>query len=330
MSDNDMAISTDPSADANIDGTYAPLPPYNDPSAGDAIIRTSDGVELHVRRSDLVIVGLDPNGMITGLHPSRGGPKPTFPVQETGNIWEKVLRICLVHEEEPYTLDDIAALLEVGRKYDIAGMPSRLRYALVQPAFLENEPVRVFLLASAYGIHDMAEIAARRTLELATLRLSPFDALHAASAADYHRLLAYREECGRVATAVTRPRKGEEVLPGWIAGKLAHWRPLSMTCVGGCAAKSKTLLVVEGEGKPTTIYLRIRESWITYLETLGAMLAEQPRASLASSPELIEPVISSAVGCAHCAKTIYPNCTAFSRAMEAEIAKAVSKMKLTL
>lgn len=65
-----------------------------------------------------------------------------------------------------------------------------------------------------------------------------------------------------------------------------------MTCIGGCAAKSKRLLVVEGEGKSATIYVRIRESWITYLETLGAMLAEQPRASLACSPELIEPVIS--------------------------------------
>ncbi|OJT08625.1 hypothetical protein TRAPUB_474 [Trametes pubescens] len=325
-----MAIAAaNPHADANINRIYAPLPPYNDPAAGDAIIRTSDGTELHVRKSHLAIVGLDPNGIVTDMRPTHGSPKPAVVVQETAAIWEKVLRICLMHEEQPYTLDDIAALLEVGRKYDIAGMPSRLRYALVQPAFLEKEPVRVFLVACAYGLHDMAEIAARRTLEIATLRHNPFDALHAASAADYHRLLAYREECGRAASAVTQPRVGEEVLPEWISGKPAHWKPLSMTCVGGCAVKSKTLLVVEGEGKPTTIYVRIRESWITYLETLGAMLAEQPQASLASSPELIEPVISSAVECAHCAKTIYPYCVAFSRAMEVEIGKAVAKVSDT-
>ncbi|KAI0824519.1 hypothetical protein BC628DRAFT_1410924 [Trametes gibbosa] len=258
-----------------------PTPPYKDPAAGDVIIRTSDGVELNVLKSQLASVGLDSNGLLSQMRPtSTAAFKPTITVPENSALWDKLLRVCLLHAEQPYTLDDIVALLEAG--------------------------------CNACGLQDTARIAAHFTHKLPRLEHAAFRGLQDVTGVDYFRLLVYRTECGEAARKVTVPLKGDEVLPGWIAGTPAHWRPLSMTCIGPCAESCRTVRVVEANDKTTTIYVRVRQAWLGYLEELGDMLVDRPDAALAVSPDLLEPVVA---------------CAVFSKVMEAKIADAVGKVR---
>ncbi|KAI8972416.1 hypothetical protein BD414DRAFT_448598 [Trametes punicea] len=314
----------------NYDQSLSPVPPYKDISDGDIVIRTSDNVDFHVPRLRLAALSPVLDGALPSATVSSQNIKPSVNIQETRTsaVWEKFLRIVLLDEELPYTLDNVSVLVETGRKYGIAGMATRMRYALLQPAALDKDPVRVYLMASTWGLRDVAQISALRTLALPSIRHDAFDALSTVSGVAYQKLLDYREECGRVASAVARLGEGDDVLPGWIASKPVHWNRLATKCPGTCAGDSQTVPVVEVEGQPTRIYICIRRSWMTYLETLGKTLLYQPRASLATSPELLEPVVTSALHCQVCMGPMYSNLVSFSRAVESEIEKAVSEIHL--
>ncbi|KAH9847014.1 hypothetical protein C2E23DRAFT_863625 [Lenzites betulinus] len=119
---------------------------------------------------------MDFHGLLPQLCPADSGSKPKVTMQETSALWDKLVRVYLMDGELPYTLDDVSALLEVGRKYNIAGMPARMRYALLQPAFLKTEPIRVHLTAIAYGLQDTARTAARLTHKLPNLHHAALNA----------------------------------------------------------------------------------------------------------------------------------------------------------
>ncbi|KAH9886254.1 hypothetical protein C8Q73DRAFT_284568 [Cubamyces lactineus] len=309
------------------------VPPYTDPSAGDIIIRTADGVDFHVSRRRLAVLSSRLECLLPSTAVSDPKFKPSINVSELSAVWEKFLRVCLVDEEWPYSLDDVSSLVEIGLKYGIPAIATRVRYALVEPTALETEPCRVFLMASAYGLPDVAQIAARRTLRLQAIDHGAFDALKDVSGLDYLKLLQYRSRCGEVArSVVSAPQQDGNVfhLPGWIAERPQLWSMLAVTCTGRCASDTRTVAVTEVEGKPATVYVSVRNSWIAYLDALGKTLERRPWGPCALEPELLEPVIApAATACPACAKCIFRNAMAFAKTVEARIEQAVAEVHLT-
>ncbi|KAI0330050.1 hypothetical protein GY45DRAFT_1303752 [Cubamyces sp. BRFM 1775] len=304
------------------------VPPYTDPSAGDIIIRTSDGVDFHVSRRRLAVLGARLDALLPSTAASSPTVKPSINISESSAVWEKFLRVCLVDEEMSYTLDDVAALVETGLKYGVPAIVTRMRYALMEPTALEMEPVRAFLMASAYGLDDVAQVAARRTLQ--AIDHAAFGARKDVSVLDYVRLMQYQNQCSDAARALVLvpQRQSGNSLPGWVAEHPHHWSLLSVTCTDRCAADARTVSVTEVEGQPTMIYVSIRKSWITYLETLGKTLRCRPWGPSASEPDLLEPVITSALDCHACAKVFFRNAVAFAKIMEAKIEQAVAEVTL--
>ncbi|KAI0633984.1 hypothetical protein C8Q77DRAFT_1156846 [Trametes polyzona] len=301
------------------------------PPAKNTIIRTSDGADLLVSRACLEVFGFD-FGACVSIEGTLVTPS-VITVAETRTTWENVIRTCLMQEERPYySFDDISALLEVGVRYGLAGMPSRMRYALLQPEFLEKEAVRVYLLASAHGLQDVARIAAQATLRLPTLDHAYYEGLAAVKEGHYHRLLEYREACGQAASAVVQPRSASnpKALPTWISSTPSIWKLLTVSCLEkGCVENAWTVPVVDSAvGKVAKIYVRVRSAWVEYLEELSQVLEKKPSANLASSSELLAPVIASAADCPRCARAIYPSCTEFCTILEGQIKKALFEVRI--
>ena len=62
------------------------------------------------------------------------------------------------------SLDDVQAVLEMMRKFGMKGLMNRVKGALVQQAFLDEHPLRVFAIAYRYSLEDEGRIAAKYTI----------------------------------------------------------------------------------------------------------------------------------------------------------------------
>ena len=86
--------------------------------------------------------------------------------------------------------------------------------------------------------------------------------------------------------------------------------------------------MTEVEGQPTTTYVCVRKSWIAYLDALGKTLERRPWGPGASDPELLEPVIVSAVNCQTCAKSMFRSAMGFAKVVEARVEQAVGEVRM--
>jgi len=114
-----------------------------------------------------------------------------------------VLQYCYPLSNPVFTsLDDVQAVLEMMRKFGMKGLMNRVKGALVQQAFLDEYPLRVFAIAYRYSLEDEGRIAAKYTIR------EPFFApyvkeLERIPASVYHRLLQYHRKCSVAVCSLT-------------------------------------------------------------------------------------------------------------------------------
>ena len=308
-----------------------PLAQYRNHDHGDLILRTSDNVDFHVVHHRLAdsLIPFDP----TLPQPRNNGiaEKAVVTVSESSKVWEHIIPICHVTASEaPLSdLDIIHELLKTAEKYGLEDMmPSHMRYILLQPELLDKDPYRVYAVAHAHGIFDVALVAAQRTLSHPFTHCDNFEALSCISASTYLALLQYRKRCGMAAKALTHV-PADDSMQCWISSVPSRWKLLSMKCSGACALQARTMLVRETDSDNSpSIYVRIRKSWLEYLDMLGRQLEAHPDASHARSTKFLEPVVASALDCLECRRSIYHSVSEFSKAMEDELRRTISKVCL--
>ncbi|TFK48408.1 hypothetical protein OE88DRAFT_1664192 [Heliocybe sulcata] len=92
--------------------------------------------------------------------------------EENGKVVEKLLQLC--YPVDPPSWRDAAEIhpvLAAAIKYQVEAATRLLRKELVTAKFLENEPLRIFVIASRLKLGEEARIAAEWTLAQ-TLRVS--------------------------------------------------------------------------------------------------------------------------------------------------------------
>ncbi|KAI0365022.1 hypothetical protein BV20DRAFT_1056765 [Pilatotrama ljubarskyi] len=315
--------------------------PYRDPSVGDLIIRTSDGVDFHVHRRRVADASSVFSDMFTHPQPAadeaKAGSKPVVEVSERSGVWSKLLPIIYVAEEPYLTLEDVRDLLEAGRKYKMPGTRSRMKTHLLRPEFLEAQPYPVYALAVTAGLEDVARVAARRTLRVASPGTAaqgfilPTDAAGRAM----YKLMEYRAAaCLRAVDAVkinsqsiTQPLEYGS-LPRWMffddPGVLGRMQPCdSSLCSPPVQSKSETY-----HYRPQP--WKIRAAWLHYMRSLEKSVEHNPSGAPARGIILLEPVIKSALNCPLCSKEIFAEADRVSREFEAAIEKAISAVNLDL
>ena len=144
------------------------MAPYNfDAPDADAILRSSDGKEFHIHRIILSLASPVFQGMFN-LPQSTNPPSqiPTIDVAESSDILEPFLQY--LYPRSPPTIPNSvmwANLYTIADKYGAEVVMDLLRIILI-PQFLEMSPLRVYALASHWGLEEEAKIASTRTLTI--------------------------------------------------------------------------------------------------------------------------------------------------------------------
>ncbi|KAI0689754.1 hypothetical protein C8T65DRAFT_834557 [Cerioporus squamosus] len=282
--------------------------PYRDPSIGNLIIRTSDGIDFHLhhrRIADVCPIFADmatlPDRLVDASSSAGDKEKAVVQVSETSKVWEKLLPICHLTEEPPLSLEDIQCLLEAARKYDMVGVASRMRTALLHPDFLEKKPYAVYALACAGGFEDVAQRAARRTLRYS---IYPEDCPEYTSITGraFFRLFEYRQECGLAASSAVLSSPHEPHLTGC---KL----PMGYVQLGGRE-------------------LFIALPWMDYLKKVAEEVKISPDGGVAERPKILSVVSEVVKQCPGCQATFYDDATNLARILRTIIEFAVDEVHI--
>lgn len=230
--------------------------PYRDSTKGNLIIRSADGVEFYVERA--VIAHLSPvfQDMFSIPSPSDAEAKPVVDVTELGVVWDALLGFCHFLSSEPFpSLSTIRALLEAARKYRISAVEEWMRNTLLQSGYAETQALRTYAIACAYGLEDVALVAARGCIGL-TDDHGGTKELELITALQYTRLGDFHKRCGSAAALAVSIKINS--LPGWLT-RHGAWLGLCATCLRGLQC-ANNVITVRSKMK-TKVLLRIRRWW---------------------------------------------------------------------
>ena len=312
-------------------------PPYQNPSNGDLIIRTSDNTEYHVHK--FLIAHISPifADMLPLPQPDADQipTKPVVDVTEPKYVWSAILDLCYFRElafpfegshfpdfaldDVPGTVDYLHVLLEAGKKYEMCALTTRIRHALLNPMFLECNPLSVYALACAYRLEDVARHAAREALSLPPV--PPFvPGFELISVRTLCHLFDYRKACATAIRDALTFTKGR--IPSWMS-ESGCWELVKFGCGDRQCALPRTRLEEKIHGIWKT--KEYPQALVEYLERLCEKLDGVVQSSLATSPELLTEFIASvASACPRCAVKVAGSIVPFSTATECMIERCIS------
>lgn len=179
--------------------------PFNDPDA-DVILRSADNVDFRVFKVLMSLAspffktmfGLPQTQKEDNCDEMKDG-LPVVQVTEESKTLEMLLSMCypmaIVDPPTLEMLEDVCVLLDAAIKYNLERVEKRVRGYLVEPRFLEIDPVRVYAIACHYRLEAEAKLAAKATV-FKPLWKRPYGAeLELITGAQLHLLLQYHDNC---------------------------------------------------------------------------------------------------------------------------------------
>ncbi|KAJ3519946.1 hypothetical protein NM688_g9228 [Phlebia brevispora] len=172
----------------------------------DIILRSHDGVQFRTHSLTLKLgsawfrtpftlsqthaadSGRDPGAHVEGN--STSVQIQTIDVPESSAVVASLLHI-LNSQELPKldSLSYIIDLLHAAEKYEMQGVISVMRLAIVSPTLLEKYPIRIYGIACQYGWQDEAKVASSRTIGLNLLSREVLPELALMKGSDLMRLM---------------------------------------------------------------------------------------------------------------------------------------------
>ncbi|KAJ7462477.1 hypothetical protein FB451DRAFT_1495664 [Mycena latifolia] len=196
-------MSLTPITDAPVPFSGAPDPDYNHPPP-DLILRSGDGVDLHVKKSVLEYTSVFFNNMFDGAHDAtaaRRNGKPIIDLPEPGSVLYRVLWITYPPKQRysltVHDLDGVAAVYQAARKYLFTDVLETLEENLDQADLMAAAPHRLFAIARLCDLPGVARKAALVTLTLLVCpRKLSFPELALLPAAHLQKLYDFHYDCG--------------------------------------------------------------------------------------------------------------------------------------
>jgi hypothetical protein len=191
--------------------TDAP-PPFDDPDA-DIILRSCDGVQFRTYKLLLSLASPIFKDMLTipqpQLRDEDQGNVPVVDLTETSTTIHNLL--CCYHPAiDPFdthdakSLSEIADFAQAAQKYEMRLANNTALRLLVQPRFLEAEPLRIFVFAYRLQAKAEARLAAKYTLRRPLLIQGSFTELELVNAMVLFRIQLYHQKCTRAAAKAAR------------------------------------------------------------------------------------------------------------------------------
>ena len=275
----------------------------------DVVIVASDGVQLRFPKSILSQVSTVFSDMISVPQPdsSLDSDAPNDPINLSES--SKVIRLMITLANSPTTsllidsLSDIANLLQAADKYDIKNVQEHAIYSLHQPKFLENEPLRVYAIASRYGAHDTAVLAAENTLRYPLLHAPYFSELEIVDGGTIYRVFRFHKQCTAAAERVATEHT-------WIKDTYTFFdcpkansgedddndgennKGFDMTTI--CTRPSRKYK----QGYHKHVY--VHQWWTKFMDTTKVALSESAHSETIRDKGRVMEALSSASQCSHC------------------------------
>ncbi|KAH7890886.1 hypothetical protein F5I97DRAFT_100403 [Phlebopus sp. FC_14] len=293
--------------------------PFNTNRA-DVVLRSSDDIYFRVHSCILGFSSPFFDSMFDLPRPrTRDGDQDVWDgldviqVTEDGQILDMLLRFCYpaaVEDPRLETTEELEAVLEAAVKYAMEEVEEKLRAALLDPKFLETEPLRIFSIAYRFRFEAEARAAATCLLRTPT---APFHSspLKEIDDSDLEKLAIYRSNCAEAVRALGRNlatlhRKQSYAFYKW-------W-----TNFCSCPQRPDARYLMHGT--------YAREWWADYLDETIAALQETPcgRAVMQHVPKALQ----MATSCPSCQSKAPVHMADFSRSFAQEIDQAIACVPL--
>ncbi|KAF5373340.1 hypothetical protein D9615_007387 [Tricholomella constricta] len=258
----------------------------------DIVLRSSDEVPTDFRVFKLLLSLASPffATAFTLPQPESNDETPVMEMQEDKHTLQLVLGLCYpISMHEPprlASLRDLRAVMKTAVKFEMEGIQRHIRTVLLEPRFIETQPLRVYAIACRYSWAEEARAAAWYTLRY-TADTPLIEELELISAGTYHRLLRYRKECGHVAASEVA------ALSVWNPNSSWRWDECRECVVVGRRRK-------DGEGCPGP-----RKWWLGWMQSVRDALRERPWGETANQADLFKTSSVKEVKiCGECEKDI--------------------------
>ncbi|KAJ6581662.1 hypothetical protein B0H19DRAFT_930117 [Mycena capillaripes] len=289
--------------------------PFDDETA-DVICRSlPDNIDFRVHKSFLSVASPFFKDMFS-LPQSEDTDLQVVPFQEDKETLGTLLRMCYPHwtllDCQPLfsTIERVLAVFTAARKYAMDGVEREVRAVLVDPHFVEPEPLRVFALAVKHLLYDEAKVCARYTLRLPVLGMDYTSELQHITAEAYYRLQEYHVRCGVVAQGV-----GQDVR--WITSETWVWFECSL-------CRGNTAMVMAGQRRKW-----VTKWWADFITEASTALRERPSASTVGiDSDVVHTAMEKASACTTCRSRLFREMRRFCSLFAAEVDKAIGTVSL--
>ncbi|TFK53052.1 hypothetical protein OE88DRAFT_1734011 [Heliocybe sulcata] len=243
--------------------------PFDDRDA-DLIVRSHDGVDFRVFKVVLTLASPFFKSMFKLPTPAikhdpdsedeRDG-LPVVRIAEKSSVFETLLRFCYPQVEDPDVsrLEDIVGVLEAALKFELEIIAKRMKKLLLEPKFLEADPVYIYAVACRLRLTDHAEVAARYSLRTPILEHSS-RGLDLISGTEYRNLLVYHKQCSEVASTVAENLDILSPNYVWFNCSQSSCASVPSTYAGGLSSTLKSP----------------RKWWVDFMGKLRDELAQRP------------------------------------------------------
>lgn len=313
-------------------------PEYNDPDA-DIIVRSSDGGLYRLYKVMLAKASPIMKDTFT-LPPSshsaegEGGPIDGLPVvniTEDSETLNKLLLFIYPGARPPKlpTLEDVVAMLEASRKYEMAMVAEYAQSAL--SAFAKTQPLRAFCVAHSFQLKEETTRAAKLCLGIRMWPPPPMPAeICLLPSTLLYRLFVYYDQCKRVAVETVTNMKSQ-------GDDIGHYRYVEEDTIVvnwvwiNCKScpRSREMMVMKKGKKPGDIFQYSRW-WEIYMNGVAQALETAPCGPTAKRPALLAPAFQAAGACSTCGPKVHEELVEFRDLLAQRIDKVVLGVTLDL
>ncbi|KAL9712068.1 hypothetical protein Ac2012v2_005144 [Leucoagaricus gongylophorus] len=134
---------------------------------------------------------------------------PRIPIPETRDVFTKLLSyIYPVPRPNINSLDEVSCLLSAALKYDFIIAVEALKQMLISSRYLNENPLRVYGIATSFDLEDEAKIASQYTLNINLLDTPLCDEMKHISAYSYQKLINLHRTRAKAASELIKPPRG--------------------------------------------------------------------------------------------------------------------------
>ncbi len=299
-------------------------PPFDDDDA-DIILRSSDQIEFLVYKAILSKASPVFKTMFSLPQPATDiaqDSRPIVDLAENSGVLATVLSAIYPHPlvmADSLSLDDLIAILETARKYDMA---TASRVLLMDPTCTEslrNSPFDVFCAAYSRELREAAQMAAKASLKYRLTLNDIGDKLQYMNGSAVHRLWKFHRACS--AAALTAIPDNNIFI--WMPPAPTTW--WLSTPEGSCDCNSPFKLWFG----PAKSVWRVNKSWRDYLDRARDALREHPCSEAVTNQAILRPSYEARPMCDRCRKRSF-GLSEFSRYLGEEVEKVVSEVREAL